>query len=563
MSEVFVRILEFSVYGALWTLVLLLADRVFGRRGGVLWRYFAACCIVLHLLVPVHVQWLQLKLSTGGQEKMAKEALMEEGAAEAITLAQGKAEDIPVSEPKEKIEKSIEKVVRQNQVSINSLFMLLQQIWILGMFCYFFRVILSYRMFCRQTARWELPAKEEEKRILEQVKKQYGIRRRIVLKRSSEAASPMLYGIVRPVVVLPDFEYCETEYRYIFQHELCHYKHGDIWMKYVFTVCRGIYWFCPLIGWLCRYAFAQMEFLCDGTVVNGKCQQEKREYGMVVFRHILQGGKWESTILTTHFYGGKECVKMRFERMMGTTTRKACIGAVALAAVCVAFLGGVKWGSAVATDNTEQTGRTVAEKKTDEENILVIGSRDSEYAEALLLIHVDEAAGSVTLERMPEGQEMYFRKEMKRLPSKNVLEDGEGEMFLFTQYFVYGMLLGKTEREKRVDMDLSCVMDEKRTDRLMTVLEKLSNGTAKEFDRKEFIELLTKGKIELGLSEECRVGDLTALMEKVISGELEVVFTGSWEGKQEVAGREYGYPTGVYTYKVDENEYSYPTGVYK
>lgn len=573
MPEVFLRIIEFSIYGTLWIMMLLLADRIFGRRGGILWRYFTAGCIVLHLLVPVHVQWIQLMPSAGWQEKMAKEALMEEGAVEAITMRQGETGDILASEPNGKtvsmqgvtdhkkkagrnfsqmlfsVRRQIESIVRQNQEMLDSLLIVLRRIWFIGMICYFFWIFLSYRTFCKQMARWELPVKEEEERIFRQTKKQYGVKRRIALKRSSEAVSPMLYGIVRPVVLLPDAEYCEKEYRYIFQHELCHYKHGDIWMKYLFIVCRGIYWFCPPIWRLCRYAFTQMEFLCDETVVRGKDKEEKREYSMVIFRHILQGRKWESAILTTHFYGGKECVKLRFEHIMGTATRKACIGAVAVAAACVAFLGGVKWGSAAETDHTAKTEQPVIEKKAVEKKILVIGSRDSDYAEALLLIHVDEEAGSVTLERLPEGQEIYFMDELKHMSGKNALEDGDKEPLLSAKYFVYGMLRGKIERDKRSDMDLSCVMDEKRTDRLMTVLEMLSNKTAKEFDRKEFIELLTEGMIELGVSKECRVGDLTALMEKVLSGELEVDFTGSWEEKMKVAGREYGYPTGVYIYE--------------
>lgn len=557
MSGIFSRIAEFSVYGTLWTLALLFADRVFGRRGGVLWRYFVAGCIAIHLLIPVHVQWLQLMPSSMGQERAVQEDLMEKGEAEAITLVQEGAGDIPVSKPEKQIGKSIEKVVRQNRAGIQSLWILLQRIWLLGVFCSFFRVFLSYRMFCRQMARWELPVREEEKQILEQIKKQYGIRRRIVLKRSRAAVSPMLYGTVRPVVLLPDLEYCETEYRYIFQHELCHYRHGDIWMKYVFTACRGIYWFCPPVWRLCRYAFAQMELLCDEAVVREKGQKEKMEYGMVVFRHILRDRKWESNILTTYFYGGKECVKMRFEHIMGKTAKKVCIGAVAVAAACAVFLGGVKWGSAAKTENTKKTGQPVAEKKTAEKKILVLGSRESDYAEALLLIHVNEEAGSVTLERMPEGQEIYFMDELNRMRGM-IDASEEGELLPSLKYFVYGMLHGGVEKEKRASVDLSCVLDEKKSDRLMTILEMHNNGTAKEFDRKEFIGLLTEGKMELGLSNECRVGDLTALMEKVISGELKVIFTGSWEKKLEVSGREYGYPTGVYTYPTDGNECGYP-----
>jgi len=565
MSEVFLRIIEFSVYGALWTMALLLADKIFGRRGGALWRYFAAGCIVLHMLVPVHVQWLQLMPSAGWDE-VAGDAVLEQGALDAVVLKRGG--DIPASEPGGRtagmqavadagkgagrnplqilfsVERQIESMVRQNQETIGSLLILLRRIWFIGMICCFILAFLPYRAFCKQMARWELPVTEEEERIFLQVKKQYGIKRRILLKRSRAAASPMLYGVIRPVILLPDVEYCETEYRYIFQHELCHYKHGDIWMKYVFTLCRGIYWFCPPVWMLCRYAFAQMEFFCDETVVRGRCPEEKREYCMVVFRHILQGRKWESAALTTHFYGRKECVKMRFEHIMGEAKKKACIGAVAVAAACVFFFGGVKWGSTVGTGNTAKTEQPLEEKRTDGKKIMMISSGDSDFAEAFLLLHVDEAAGSVALEKLPEGQEIYFMDELERMPGNTTREDGEEESLLSAKYCVYGMLQGKTEREKRTDMDSVCVIDARRADRLMAVLEMLRNGAVKEFDRKEFIEFLTGGMIKLGVSKECRAGDLAALMEKVLSGEIKVDFMGSWEGTMKAEGREYSYPTG-------------------
>ena len=205
MSGIFLRIIEFSIYGTLWTMMLLLADRLFGRRGGILWRYFTAGCIVLHLLVPVHVQWIQLMPSAGWQEKMAKEALMKEGAVEAITIKQGEAGDILASELNDKtvsmqgvtdnkkkaggnlsqmlfsVRRQIENIVRQNQEMLGSLLIVLRRIWFIGMICYFFWIFLSYRAFCKQMARWELPVKEEGERLFRQKKKHYGVKRRIAL----------------------------------------------------------------------------------------------------------------------------------------------------------------------------------------------------------------------------------------------------------------------------------------------------------------------------------------------------------------------------------------------
>lgn len=47
----------------------------------------------------------------------------------------------------------------------------------------------------------------------------------------SEIGSPMMFGLLSPVILLPNRIFAEDELRLIFKHELTHFKHKDLWVK--------------------------------------------------------------------------------------------------------------------------------------------------------------------------------------------------------------------------------------------------------------------------------------------------------------------------------------------
>lgn len=63
MTFLLERIMEFSIYGIVWISLLFLAGKCFTKKAGVRWQYFISLCIVLHLLIPVHIQWFSLDFS--------------------------------------------------------------------------------------------------------------------------------------------------------------------------------------------------------------------------------------------------------------------------------------------------------------------------------------------------------------------------------------------------------------------------------------------------------------------------------------------------------------------
>lgn len=514
MSFVFCRVMEFSVYGLLWIMLLFLAGLWFGKRTGVLWQYFVAVCIAVHLLVPVHIQWLSLDMpfvqeqqasfykngeqfersvsdraATYTAMKKAEKTVSDKERYETVTRETGEMQNCQeqkllqgdtsfVCEEKSDMKaaalteqknnrKSSEHFIGKIQIKKDFWLELLEKIWCLGMLLYFGRVFISYVAFRKMVKRWSLPAKPMAHQILEQVKLQYGVRRKIELKRNGKLTSPVLHGLLRPVILLPDMSYSEMEYRYIFQHELSHYKHGDILLKYVFTLCQGVYWFHPMVHWMCRRAFWQMEFLCDEAVVRGKETEEKRAYSMVLLKHMLSGGTCKTIPLTTSFYGGKECMKMRFQNIMDKTKKKAGIGAILAATVFVIAFGGVKWSTArEQTDGFQKAEvQKIMQAEGKDRKILVVGTDASSAAagsaDALLLVDVNGTNGTITVENVPRELGVDFKEVAKTLDEEEIKNiDNLGKGKLSAAYF-YGceMLVGSVEYLYQVEIDSYLVVN--------------------------------------------------------------------------------------------------------
>ncbi|RKI39201.1 M56 family metallopeptidase [bacterium D16-51] len=321
------RILEFSIYGTVWLLLLFL----FRKKPGAKWQYFVSICIAAHLLVPIHIQWFSVDVPfwrEAGQPVLQEAELSDKGGSERYSARTGDTgnlyeKELPLdrgsdSQIQDEILEGTEEedalfVEKQEiirKTGERSYFLsLIKGIWMIGMFFFFGKTGVSYFAFCKEIKRWSLPASPLSWQVLQQVKKQLGITRAVRLCRCSQINSPMLYGVFCPVILLPDQEYSSREFQYIFHHELIHYRHGDIWIKLLFTVCRGIYWFHPLVQWLYFHACAQMEFLCDEAVTAKRGMGEKREYSLVLLRHMSDFSR--KVPFTAGFYGGKEYMKMR------------------------------------------------------------------------------------------------------------------------------------------------------------------------------------------------------------------------------------------------------------
>ena len=94
--------------------------------------------------------------------------------------------------------------------------------------------------------------------------------RDIAIKTSLLSSGPLVTGLVRPTVLLPEWfeeDYTISEQRFALTHEMMHVKRGDLLALHAATFALALQWFNPL-AWLALRAFrSDQEAACDADVL--------------------------------------------------------------------------------------------------------------------------------------------------------------------------------------------------------------------------------------------------------------------------------------------------------
>jgi beta-lactamase regulating signal transducer with metallopeptidase domain/protocatechuate 3,4-dioxygenase beta subunit len=105
--------------------------------------------------------------------------------------------------------------------------------------------------------------------LLRDLSARLGLSRRIALLRSARAATPMTWGLVQPVVLLPAEadSWCADRRRDVLLHELAHVKRLDCLTHAIASVACAVYWFHPLAWFAKRRMRVERERACDDIVL--------------------------------------------------------------------------------------------------------------------------------------------------------------------------------------------------------------------------------------------------------------------------------------------------------
>lgn len=149
-------------------------------------------------------------------------------------------------------------------------------LWALGVAGLALWLVVRLRRFRRELAlaASSEPPPEWLDRVTRQVASQLKLRRIPPVQFSHATQSPAVFGLFRPVVLLPATgDLTETEARHVLLHELAHIKRGDLVLHALHLALLVLYWHNPLL-WLSRRFFQNLrELCCDATVANALRQE--------------------------------------------------------------------------------------------------------------------------------------------------------------------------------------------------------------------------------------------------------------------------------------------------
>ncbi len=161
---------------------------------------------------------------------------------------------------------------------------------------------------------------------------------------SDEAASPFLFGVFRPRMVLPKqvaAKLNSSDLDSILLHELSHWRRRDPWIGWLQVLGQSLFWFHPLVWWANARLRHERECVCDEAVLRiGAC--EPAEYGEALLG-VLSAARGRSRVqgsLVGVFEPGGN-IQHRLEEIMNYETKKSEFGflpRVAILAMALFFL---------------------------------------------------------------------------------------------------------------------------------------------------------------------------------------------------------------------------------
>ncbi|WP_432404835.1 extracellular solute-binding protein [Wukongibacter sp. M2B1] len=120
-------------------------------------------------------------------------------------------------------------------------------------------------------------------------KSQMKIRKEIPLILDSHIKTPSLIGIFNPkILISPDYInlLSDNELRFVFMHELAHYKRKDISIRWILILLQVLHWFNPVL-WFAFYKIRQdCETACDYYVLSCIKPHEYKEYGSTMIKML-------------------------------------------------------------------------------------------------------------------------------------------------------------------------------------------------------------------------------------------------------------------------------------
>lgn len=164
---------------------------------------------------------------------------------------------------------------------------------------------------------------------------QAGLRRPVPVVYTRAVNSPMVFGLLRPRVLLPaELEKLEQQRRYILLHELVHVRRRDYAILQVCNLALALHWFNPVV-WLARELMAQdIERACDEKVLALLSSTQQLDYAQTL---VDWAGRRRFGLAAYAAFGERD-VTVRVRRILAWKRLPRWAQALLAAAVAAVFL---------------------------------------------------------------------------------------------------------------------------------------------------------------------------------------------------------------------------------
>ena len=123
-------------------------------------------------------------------------------------------------------------------------------------------------------------------RFIRDWRRRHALRRRVEVRLCAAVDSPLTYGVLRPVILLPESAASADAQAlsHALEHEWAHVRHFDALWKLLIALAACLHWFNPLVWAMAVVANRDLELYCDERVLRRFGDGERRAYARTLLR---------------------------------------------------------------------------------------------------------------------------------------------------------------------------------------------------------------------------------------------------------------------------------------
>ena len=347
-------LISLTLSGSAMALVLLVLRYVFLRRMPSTVYYYAWLLVLLRFVLPIPgLVPIEQAARQVSRPIIASRPLLQEEQAMRPVMPSLPENFVPVTAVTNTQEESEQgsrpmpmqmETPRKNDVNLKSPTLWIC-VWAVGTTLSFGLYLASYMFLTARVRRSLSPATLDDRRVYRMLPG-----RKPRLFRCAVFKTPLMFGVIHPLITLPEQVYDEDLLSSILRHELIHYHRRDTIYKWFAVAVLSTQWFNPLSYLIRRELSRACELSCDEILLRGMDRAEKRSYGEALIR-MASAGVLPVGVAATTFSTEKRNLKERLEQIMNYKRSGVRILAGVLTVTLLLSFGAVAGASPAKTDN--------------------------------------------------------------------------------------------------------------------------------------------------------------------------------------------------------------------
>ena len=365
--NIFSALLEVTVYSAVLFALVLLLKRIFQKRFSPSLQYFVWFLLLARLAVPFTVEsgigFFTLPQSTfsvaaasasgdelSGSTASARPERMESMQApqtETISHTAPASAAAAATESADADEPSGDAEAPSTQTAPSSAAappvrpgVILFAVWLSGIAVLTIKTVKDHISLSLRLKHASVLPPPEVRRMVDQVRRELGIKRRLRVLMQDSFPSPALTTSLNPTLLLPlSLLNAPAQMYFSIRHELVHFKRCDYLVCLLMLVLRAVYWFNPVVWLMQRPIKTDMEAACDNIATAALSQEKKKAYAHTILK-MFAGHNRPQPVLGMSVPANRKTAERRIRsifagRRTGRGSKVLCIAAAVLfAAVC-------------------------------------------------------------------------------------------------------------------------------------------------------------------------------------------------------------------------------------